>query len=61
MRERQTVHQEMDQLECKLTSSQKKLETTVKENKSKSDQLETFKREIDSALQDRDHALKEVK
>lgn len=60
MEERNTVYKEIEELEEKLSSSQKQLEGSVKENKTMSDHLETLKREIDSALQDRDHAMKEV-
>ena len=60
MEERNTVYKEMDQLEEKLTASQKNEDDLQKKNKSKTEELETLRREIASALQDRDQAMKQV-
>ncbi|XP_046989879.1 disks large homolog 5 [Schistocerca americana] len=66
MSERDTVHKEMEKLSEDLTEAFKKYKTLEGENKecmekkkALSYQVETLKREIASALHDRDRALKE--
>ncbi|PSN54915.1 hypothetical protein C0J52_01656 [Blattella germanica] len=66
MSERDTVHKEMEKLSDDLTQAFKKNKTLevenkdfVEEKKALSYQIETLKREIASALHDRDKALKE--
>ncbi|XP_069696680.1 disks large homolog 5 isoform X2 [Periplaneta americana] len=66
MSERDTVHKEMEKLSDDLTQAFKKNKTLevenkdfVEEKKTLSYQIETLKREIASALHDRDKALKE--
>ena len=61
MSERNQVYKEIEQLEERLSTSQKRADSSQQQSKSMADELETLRREIKSALQDRDHAMKEVR
>ena len=60
MSERNQVYKEIDQLEEKLSTSEQRSQRHQREGKVMAEELETLRREIKSALQDRDHAMKEV-
>ncbi|XP_071107685.1 LOW QUALITY PROTEIN: disks large homolog 5-like [Haliotis cracherodii] len=59
MSERDTVHKEIEQLHDKLVEVTKKVTVLEKDKKSAEDQAETLKREVASALQDRDKCRRE--
>ncbi len=60
MSERDSVLKEIDQLQEKVDEMTKKFEASEKEKKVAKDDVETLRREIASALHDRDHALKQI-
>ncbi|GIY48544.1 disks large homolog 5 [Caerostris darwini] len=59
MSERDTVHKEMERLQEELAEAQKIVKSSEGTNKATAEEVETLRREISSALQDRDRALKE--
>lgn len=60
MSERDSVHKEIERLQEELQESQKKARQFETSHKASLDEIESLKREIASALQDRDRALKEL-
>ncbi|GBN69421.1 Disks large 5, partial [Araneus ventricosus] len=59
MSERDTVHKEMERMQEELNEAQKVIKSSEGTNKATAEEVETLRREIASALQDRDRALKE--
>ncbi|KAF8796408.1 Disks large like protein [Argiope bruennichi] len=59
MSERDTVHKEMERMQEELNEAQKVIKSSEGTNKATAEEVETLRREITSALQDRDRALKE--
>ena len=59
MSERDTVHKEIEQLQDKLTGLQKKYDRLENENKMAVKEIETQRGEMDSAHQEREHAIKQ--
>lgn len=60
MSERDSVLKEIEILQDKVDELSKKLESSEKEKKSSRDEVEILRREIASALHDRDHTLKQI-
>uniref|UniRef100_A0A224YRI2 Discs large log 5a n=1 Tax=Rhipicephalus zambeziensis TaxID=60191 RepID=A0A224YRI2_9ACAR len=60
MSERDSVHKEIERLQEELQEAQSKARQTETAHKASLDEMEGLKREIASALQDRDRALKEL-
>lgn len=60
MSERDSVHKEIERLQEELQEAQSKARQAETAHKASLDEMESLKREIASALQDRDRALKEL-
>ncbi|XP_023210060.1 disks large homolog 5-like [Centruroides sculpturatus] len=59
MSERDSVHKEIERLQEELSESQKMIKAFESQKKAALEEVESLRREIASALQDRDHAIKE--
>lgn len=59
MSERDSVHKEIERLQEELSESQKMIKAFETQKKAALEEVESLRREIASALQDRDHAIKE--